>query len=245
VTNESRPWVPPTIIAIGIALAGIFVGTGLSEFRTEDRYVTVKGVSEREARADLAIWPLHLSASSNELATAHAELQSSIAKTRAFLLREGIDTSSVSLQGFAVTDLAANPYGGQQPRPSRYVIKQTIVVRSTNPVLVERANQRVAELVSAGVVFSSGEEYGARGPTFVFSGLNDLKPQMIAEATARAREGAEQFARDSRSTLGKIRTANQGVFSILARDNVQGIPEASQMVKTVRVVATVEYFLKR
>jgi hypothetical protein len=245
VNAEQRSWVHPAIMAAGIVVGGMFVGAGFSQFRAADRYVTVKGVSEREARADLAIWPLHLSASSNELAPAYADLQASIAKVRQFLVREGIDTASLSLQGFGVTDLAANPYGGQQPRTSRYVIKQTIVVRSTNPDVVARASQRVAELVSAGVVFSSGEEYGARGPTFVFSGLNDLKPQMIAEATARAREGAEQFARDSRSTLGKIRTANQGVFSILARDAVQGIPEASQMVKTVRVVATVEYFLKR
>lgn len=244
-TTSERSWVNAAIIAAGIAVGGIFVGTGLSEFRTEDRYVTVKGVAEREARADLAIWPLHVSAASNDLAQANANLQRSVAEVRRFLARHGIDTTAVSTQAFAVTDHAANPYGGGQPRESRYVIRQTVVVRSTAPEVVQAASQRVAELVTAGVVLSSGEEYGARGPTFVFSGLNELKPTMIAEATARAREGAEQFARDSRSTLGKIRTANQGVFAILARDNVAGVPEASQIVKTVRVVATVEYFLER
>ncbi len=94
------------------------------------------------------------------------------------------------------------------------------------------------------MVFSSGEQYGQGGPTFVFSGLNELKPQMIAEATARAREAADQFATDSRSHLGGIRRANQGVFEILARDQAPGIQEQGQIAKKVRVVSTVEYFLK-
>jgi hypothetical protein len=98
--------------------------------------------------------------------------------------------------------------------------------------------------VNAGVVLSSGGEYGGGGPTFVFSGLNALKPQMIAEATARAREAAEQFARDSKTGVGPIRQASQGVFEILPRDQAPGISQESQVVKTVRVVSTVEYSLR-
>jgi hypothetical protein len=99
--------------------------------------------------------------------------------------------------------------------------------------------------VSAGVVLSSGGEYGNGGPTFVFTGLNKLKPAMIGEATARARESAEQFARDSRSGIGGIRRASQGIFEILPRDQAEGITEASQIVKTVRVVSTIDYALSR
>ena len=95
-----------------------------------------------------------------------------------------------------------------------------------------------------GVVLSSGQEYGGGGPTFVFTGLNAIKPPMIAEATARARESAEQFARDSKSTLSGIRHANQGTFEILPRDQAQGISEESQVVKKVRIVTTVEYGLR-
>jgi hypothetical protein len=98
--------------------------------------------------------------------------------------------------------------------------------------------------VSAGVVLSSGSEYGTGGPTFIFRGLNDLKPEMIAEATARARESAEQFAADARSALGGIRRANQGIFEILPRDQAAGISEGSQVEKTVRVVSTVEFTLR-
>jgi hypothetical protein len=102
----------------------------------------------------------------------------------------------------------------------------------------------VGELVRAGVVLSSQAEFGPSGPTFLFTRLNELKPKMIAEATARAREAAEQFARDSHSALAGIRRANQGVFEILPRDQAEGVQQESQIEKRVRVVATVEYFLK-
>jgi uncharacterized protein len=65
-------------------------------------------------------------------------------------------------------------------------------------------------------------EYGLGGPTFVFTRLNQLKPSMVAEATANARTAAGQFAKDSRSALGDIRHANQGVFVILPRDQAPG-----------------------
>ena len=232
------------IIAVGLALAGLLAGVGLSRSRANDRYVTVKGISEREAQADLAIWPLRVSAADNDLARAHAQLEASIARIRQFLVRNRIDTAQMTRQDFRVTDAYTNQYAGPERVTSRYVIRETILVRSDKPQLVLAASQRVAELVSAGVVLSSGEEYGGGGPTFVFTGLNRLKPEMIAEATGRARESAEQFARDSRSTLGGIRRANQGVFEILPRDQAPGISEASQIVKTVRVVSTVEYFLR-
>jgi hypothetical protein len=239
-----RALIRSSILAVGITLGGYFVGNGFVRAKGAERFVTVKGVSEREARADLAIWPIHLIAADNDLTIASNQLQNSIRHVRQFLVRNGIDTTGISLHGFTVTDASTNQYGGDRMNAKRFVIKQTIVIRSTAPDVVLAASERVAELVSAGVVLSSGEEYGSKGPTFIFSGLNQLKPEMIAEATARAREGAEQFARDSRSPLGGIRQANQGVFSILPRDQVQGISEESQIVKTVRVVSTVEYFLK-
>ncbi|MFL5578431.1 MAG: SIMPL domain-containing protein [Gemmatimonadaceae bacterium] len=234
---------PALVLAAGIAIAGLLVAGGLARFRAADRFVTVKGISEREARADLAIWPLRVVAADNDLGRASAALQTSVQKVRDFLGRQGIDAGQLTVQDFSVSDAFANQYGGERAG-TRYVIRQTIVVRSTKPEQVLAASQRVGELVNAGVVLSSGGEYGSGGPTFVFSGLNALKPPMIAEATARAREAAEQFARDSKSSLGGIHQASQGIFEILPRDQAQGISEQSQLVKTVRVVSTVEYLLK-
>ena len=237
--------VRPAILAAGLALGGLFIGGGFARARSADRFVTVKGISEREVKADLAIWPLRIVAASDDLPSANKQLQSSLDKIRAFLAANGVDAAQATLQDFSVADAQTNQYSGGSAAGARFVIRQTVVVRSTNPETIRAASQKVSELVSAGVVLSSGGEYGNGGPTFVFTGLNKLKPAMIGEATARARESAEQFARDSRSGIGGIRRASQGIFEILPRDQAEGITEASQIVKTVRVVSTIDYALSR
>ncbi len=235
------------VVAAGITLAGIFVGAGVARARSSDRYVTVKGVAEREVRADIAVWPLHVVGADNDLGAAHAKLTRSIAGVRQFLVKHGIDTSQVELTGFSVSDAQANQYGGDRTPANRFVVRQTLLVRSSDPDRVRAASQQIGELAAIGVVVSSGAggEYGGQGsgPTFIFTKLNELKPAMIAEATARAREAGEQFARDSRSRLGTIRKANQGVFEIVARDQAPGVMADNQVAKLVRVVSTVEYFL--
>lgn len=231
------------LLAIGIALAGWFVGNGLITSRVTDRFVTVKGVSEREVQADLALWPLKLNVSGNDLSTVQSDIDRQVADVVRFLVRHRVDTSGVSVEGLEVTDRLANPYGESGPIQNRYVVQQTLIIRSEDPEAIQAASQEMGELVDAGVVFTSGSGYGPAQPTFIFTLLNKVKPAMIAEATANAREAAEQFASDSNSTVGGIRRANQGVFVILARDQAPGIMESAQIMKTVRVVSTVEYYL--
>lgn len=244
IDSTTLRWV---ILATGIFLAGLVVAVGVSEVRSGDRYVTVKGVAEREVRADVAVWPLHVVGADNDLSAAHGKLSRSIAGVRAFLVKHGLDTSQVELTGFGVSDAQAQQYGGDRTPTNRFVVRQTLLVRSSLVDSVRVASQQIGELATIGVVVSSGAggEYGGQGagPTFLFTKLNELKPAMIAEATARAREAAQQFARDSRSDLGGIRKANQGVFEIVARDQAPGIMAENQIAKLVRVVSTVEYFL--
>ncbi|MCW9010780.1 SIMPL domain-containing protein, partial [Marinobacter sp.] len=159
----------------------------------------------------------------------------------AFLKLQAIDQSAVELQRLDVTDTRANPYAGNNSE-QQYIINQTLMVRGTDIDRIRQAAQNVSELVDSGVVLSS--DYGPSGPTYLFNGLNDIKPAMIAEATAAARESAQQFARDAEAKLGSLRRANQGVFQILARDQAPGVSEQQQPVKTVRVVSTFDYYLE-
>ena len=237
------------LLAASITAAGWFVGTGITNIRTADRFVTVKGVAEREVKADLALWPLQLAASDNDLAKAQGQITQNVSKVMAFLLRNRIDSTEVELQGLRVMDAFANPYRPPDRVGNRFVIQQTMLVRSDDPEKVRAASQKVGELVNVGVVLSSGPEWGPGGPSYVFRRLNDLKPSMIASATAEARKAAEQFAKDSKSRLGGIHSANQGVFVILPRDATSGdqggaMAEQTQIYKIVRVVTTVEYLLR-
>lgn len=229
------------ILGISAIIAAALIGDGLTDLRTGDRYVTVKGVAEREVTADLALWPIRFVATGNSLNAAQEKARSSRDAIMAFLKLQAISQDAVELQRLDVTDTRANPYqnsNGEQ----QFIINQTLMVRSTDIDRIRQAAQGVSELVDSGVVLSS--DYGPSGPTYLFNGLNNIKPDMIAEATASAREAAAQFARDANTELGGLRRANQGVFQILARDQAPGVMEEQQPVKTVRVVATVEYYLR-
>jgi hypothetical protein len=229
------------LMAVGIALGGWFVGHGFTSGRAGDRFVTVKGVSERDVEADVALWPLRFVATDNVLAEAQARIEADTGRVMGFLAQNGIPGSEVSVQDLAVTDLLANPYRSG-PAASRFIVSKTLMVRSDRPEVVAAASQRVGDLVQAGVVLSTEGRPGS-GPTYLFTKLNDFKPKMIAEATAAAREAAQQFAADSRSRLGGIRRANQGVFQILPRDAAPGFSEEGQRAKTLRVVSTIDYAL--
>ena len=239
-----RPFTLALVLSLGLVLAGWLGGRGIARVRAADRFVTVKGVSEREVKADLAIWPLTIAIADNDLAAAQRRVASSVSGIKAFLVRHGLDTAQTALQDFQVIDAYANQYRPPGEVLTRYILRQTLMVRSDRPDTVLAASQRLSELVDAGVVFTSGGEYAATGPSFIFTKLNDFKPAMIAEATAQAREAAAQFARDADSRLGGIRRANQGVFEILPREQAAGIREESQVFKTLRVVSTVEFLLR-
>ena len=127
----------------------------------------------------------------DDLTRAQARLAEDARRVNAFLAKHGIDPAQIQLQDLSVTDTQANRWGGQ-PAARRYIISQTIMVRSTDPEVVFKASQAVGELVNAGVVLQS-EGPWAGGPTYLFTRLNDLKPEMIAEATANAREAAERL----------------------------------------------------
>lgn len=232
---------PALILAIAIVLSAALVGDGLTKLKTGDRFVTVKGVAEQDVAADLALWPIRFVATGDVLEEAQEVARKSRDTILAFLKLQAIDTDTVELQRLDVTDTRANPYQSDNGS-QRFIINQTLMVRSTDIDRVRQASQNVSELVDSGVVLSS--DYGPSGPTYLFNGLNDIKPQMIAEATTAAREAAQQFAKDAKTELGGLRRANQGVFQILPRDQAPGISEEQQPAKTVRVVTTVEYYLK-
>lgn len=152
-----------------------------------------------------------------------------------FLAQQGIDTQSISISAPAVIDKKAQQYGGEARIEYRYLATQTLTVYSTHVDLVRQAISQIGQLGKQGIVFNQ-DNYNNR-VEYLFSGLNDIKPAMIEEATKQAREVAEKFAKDSQSSLGKIKRATQGQFSIVDRDN------NTPYVKKVRVVSTVEYFL--
>lgn len=234
------------LLAIGAALAGWFVAEGLREHGTADRYVSVKGISEREVKADLTIWPLSFVVGGDDLVQVQRDVERNAGLIADFLTGAGFSDEEIEPQDLRVTDRQAQVYNSGPQTGPRFIASQTIVLRSTAVDEVAALSGGLGRLVSQGVVLGNDPNNytPTTGPSFLFTKLTEIKPEMIAEATANARQGAEQFAADSGATVGSIRSANQGVFQILPRDDAPGIYEPAQLHKKVRVVSTIEFYLE-
>lgn len=226
--------VPAALLAVGIAAAGWFIGDGLFEARATDRYVTVRGLSERDVAADLVIWPIVFTVTSDDLSTLQRQVNANTGTVREFLAEVGLDAAEVGVSAPRVTDREAQGYASPDRALDRYVAETTLTVRTGRIDVARRAMEQSGELVGRGVAVIRSYELQTQ---YLFTGLESVKPEMIAEATRDARQAAEQFAQDSGARVGSIRNAQQGYFSIDDRDPFS--PEF----KKVRVVTTVQFFL--
>lgn len=238
-TVPVRSIVAAALLALGLLGAGWFAAQGMAKLRTQDRFVTVKGSAEKTVDADLVVWPLPHSVSGNDLAGVQRQLDANSDAIRRFFADAGFDADEIMVSPPRLEDRWAYAYG-ENRAPERYRYSTTVTLRTAKVGQALKALRRTGDLVARGVMLGGegGEGMAGGAPQFDYTRLNDIKPALIAEATANARKSAVQFAKDSGARLGGIRTANQGVVSISDRD--QGSPQ----VKTVRVVTTVEYFLR-
>ena len=227
------------ILGSGTAAGGFLLGRGIVAARVADRSVSVKGLAETDVRADLATWRIGYARTGDALGAVQAEVEQDAAAVRDFLTGAGFDAAEISLQRLEVTDLLAQSYRNDRVDRARYIVQQTMRVRSARVDLVNATSSRLGDLVRQGVAV---RDFG--GPSYLFTSLNDVKPAMIAEATRNARAAAARFAADSGSHVGGIRHASQGQVQILPRDR-GGDGERAAIDKTVRVVTTVSYALPR
>ena len=226
------------ILAIGLFLAGGAIKQGIVKFKEMDRTVTAKGLCEKEMKADKVTWPLKFKELGNDPAELYDRIESNTQTVVSFLKANGLSEEEISIAPPAMVDQQANmSYSSEQVR-YRYKANCVVTVVSKNVDLVRKIVSNQAKLMRQGVTIVSNEYDETSNVTYEFTGLNDIKPEMIAEATKNARKTAEQFATDSNSELGKIKTADQGQFSINDRD--QNTP----WLKNIRVVTTVVYYLK-
>ena len=223
------------LLCAGLIIAAYLVSDGFTRFKAYERTVTVKGLSEREVPADVAIWPITFSVAADDLSFLVDTLTEQNAIVVGFLREKGFAKDEISVSAPSIVDRQARGYGDASRYRFRYAGSSTISVYTRNIGKVRVARGRLSELGSKGIAIS-GENYEAR-TEYLYTKLNEIKPGMIEEATNNARAVAEKFAADSGSRLGKIKRASQGQFSITDRDS------NTPYIKKVRVVSTLEYYL--
>lgn len=229
------------ILALGLTLGGFFPGYYYYHAKRDANTVTVKGLAEMDVKADLAVWEIKYVVTGNNVVEAQQEVDRQADIIEKFLLKNGIAAEEINLGRLETTDLMANPYRTNNDSNVRFILNRTIVVKSENVDTIADVLNKSGELVSKGIIFS--QDYGFP-VSYLFTRLNEIKPQMLADATDNARQAAKEFAKNSGSKVGAIKHASQGVFSILPGEQTMSASESQQINKKVRVVSTVEYWLK-
>lgn len=227
-----RKSLPALFIAAGVVILGIFLFAGINNIAYRDRQVVVRGLAEREVMANKVTWPLVVKTLGNDLQQLYREVNNNNEIVVKFLTDNGIGDAEVSIGAPTVFDKDAQTY--QTNVPYRYTVTEVITVTSAQVEKVNALINRQGELLKLGVAVSNDWEHRT---SYEYTGLNDIKPSMIADATRNAREAALKFAEDSDSRLGKIKSAVQGQFSITDRDAY------TPWIKNIRVVTSVTYYL--
>lgn len=223
-------------VMVGLIVLGAMMPRAVEKSRSYDRTVNVKGLCEREVKADKVIWPVVYKVMANDVQSIYDQTDAGNARIISFLESGGIEADEITVAVPQISDKLANEYGDNN-RAFRYIAKNVITVCTSDVDKVLALMSRQSELLKKGVV-TDGSNQWENPVEFRYEGLNDIKPEMIEEATRNAREAAQKFAKDSDSRLGKIKTANQGTFTIENRDS------NTPYIKKVRVVTSVTYYLK-
>ncbi len=231
--NSNKVWLASAgVLSIGLIAGGYLMGDGLLRSKMADRSVTVRGLAEREVTADLATWTIAYSAQSTNLANAQADIDRDTDAITAFFEELGFEADALKPTGANVSQYRSSGI-------PQYTIRQRLSLRTNDIEKAQAAVARQFDLVRRGIVLEDGS-----GMSYTFTKLDEIKPEMVAEATKDARKSAEQFAQDSGTDVGGIRSATQGYFSISSRDGDGGGYGVSDTpYKHVRVVTTVNFYL--
>ncbi len=221
-----------TILAVGMAMCGYFVCQGIVKYAEKDRCVTVKGLSEREVLANRVTWPMSINLEGNDLDALLLDLRSKKDTVVAYLYENGVDKSELTVSVPDITDRIEYEDFSKKKQP-RYSVSLDVTVNSHKVEQMMELMSQQTDLLAKGVRVSSNDyriEYD-------YTDLSSLKPEMVEEATHNARNVALKFAQDAECSLGSIREAVQGQFTM---DTEYYRPQY----KSIRVVTTISYYLK-
>jgi hypothetical protein len=234
-------------IVIGFVINGFFIGRSLERFKREDRFISVKGFAEREVKANFAVWTIKTRIATNDLIEGSKIIEGNKNKIVGFLHDNGLKPEEIIQQNSNVTDKLARDYGSNDIGAFRYIIENTIHVRTENVDTIQYASRQTDKLLKAGVLIADNNDYNP-SVKYLFTGLNEIKPAMLSEATQNAKKAAVEFTKESNVRLGSLKKANQGLFTIVDRDysiispNDGGYaPSVNDLYKKVRVVVNIEY----
>lgn len=219
------------ILALGLFFSGLAIKRGIDNIAFRDRQISVRGLAERTVEADYVTWPICYSVAGNNLTALYDQVTTYNQKIVDFLTQNGISKDDISINPPDTYNATTNQYSSGNFQYD-YSLNCTVTVATANVKKVRELLNRQSELLKEGVPYSNSYI------SYEYRGLNNIKPDMIADATKAAREAALKFASDSESNIGKMKSATQGQFSI------EDLSSSTPYLKKVRVVSSVVYYLE-
>ena len=238
--TENQSLLQTIIISVAILGLGYFLGNGIQNFNRHERVISVRGLAEKEVDSNVAVWKIQFNVSSNQMQDVKSQLPIAQQAVQDFLIEQGFSPEELT-KGAQIKDREAAEYGSE--KGMRFVASAYYSVKTDQVAKVESAEQKIDDILKKGVVVTGSQK------NFYFTNLNDIKPEMLDEATRNARQAAEGFSKSMSVQVGKMKSASQGVFSVENPLGAEGGYEygsssGSTLKKKVRVVTQVEFYVE-
>jgi len=236
-TKQSGLFFIGLFIAIGLALSGYFIGQTMYNAKVALNTAEAKGLAERRVKADRANWNIGYTVKGkerseiSEMYNKAEQHQQTIVK---ILKDNGFDDNEIAI---GVLDYRYQEFRDENNKlvDQGHSLYGNITVETQKVEQVSKARSNVSRLIARGIDIKN------MAPVYSFTKLNEIKPDMLSEATKNARIAANEFAENAGVNVGGIRSAYQGSFFI--RDAGEEYGDTRKIDKDVRVVTTITFYL--
>lgn len=228
------------VLAIGLVLSSVVFGWFYSKTKKGDEAITVTGSAKKRIKSDLVTWSAGVSYQAPQLSEAYKSLAENVPRVKQYLIGKGIAENQITISSISTTTLRSrDSYNSESGEITGYSLRQSVDVRSNEVDKIAQIAREATELINQGILLESGS------PQYLFTGLGDLKIEMLGEAAKDAKTRAERIAASTGNRIGAVRSARMGVMQITAADSTEvsdgGISDTSSIDKDVTAVVNIGF----
>lgn len=239
-----KSYVTPLIIALSV-VAGVFILSNAYKYKFKaTETISVTGLAETNFISDQIVWTGNYSRKTMDLKSAYSQLKEDERKIRSYLKGKGVADAEMVFSAISIDKEFTSRYDDNGritgSEFTGYNLRQNVTVDSKDIEKVEKISREVTELIESGIEFNSSS------PSYYYTKLSELKIDLLAKASADAKQRAETIAKNSGSGLGSIKKANMGVFQITGQNSDEdysygGAFNTSSKNKTASITIKIEY----
>jgi hypothetical protein len=231
--------IPSLILALGVAAGGYFISQTLYNSKVALNTAEAKGLAERRVTADRANWAVYFTvpgASREEVPEMYKKAEAHQKIIKELMLAEGLTENEIEI---GIIDYSNKEYRDEDQNvvDQKHWLTGSISVETEKVELIKKLRGSVNKLIAQGIDIAN------RAPSYHFTKLNEIKPEMLKEAARNARLAANEFAENAGVEVGRIRSATQGGFFVIDVGENHG--DTRKVEKNVRVVTRIEFYLSK